>query len=341
MIWGDNNNNTNNSSNNSNNILNTRPLFSNISNNGSQFEASFRKRYRFNDQSSNSITSPDEDKIRFSKKSHFGEEELIKSLNLGDDNNINSNFKSIKRTIFDENNSSNNNNEINQEFKKPNLSIVSNNNSFNMIEQYEEEFEEGEEEEKNDQNHTNLCEFNCIRTQYNIDLLNNFKIPKYSRKVDALIDNVIRKSSRSSESFPSIPMYATKSPGSLDRTTGSRGLYVREDFDSCIPNSIGPHPCTDHSISKYISNNNKINPHIKLLSNQNSSSNPLITYNNKSKIKNTHSGELTHTDWYMEEVEMKNEHSLSSMSLSDNEGEYIEIECDDIAIVKDLDFDHD
>jgi hypothetical protein len=160
---------------------------------------------------------------------------------------------------------------------------------------------------------------NC--NEYNdcneIEMKPNFLIKggKYGRKVDFLIDNLIRKTRRTTEA------------------------QKYNDFDSQIPHTIGPEPTTDHILSLYIPTDMKVS---------NNSLTPIIT-TNSSNSSMFHSGQAgisfrrsildqgnnemksnvrnppeirvwidkSHGDWEIEEVESNLNGCNSNVSMDD------------------------
>jgi hypothetical protein len=126
--------------------------------------------------------------------------------------------------------------------------------------------------------------------------------PKFGRKIDSLIDDVIRKSQR------------------LTEKQNSYALIPTPDTTIWIPSAIGPHPCTDQ---RYLSRNS--NPQSSLEEIEHAEAQP------QSRSETT-----THSDWFIctndepdpwDGSSSRQEESSSSSPSSSSD------ECEDMAVI--------
>ena len=117
-----------------------------------------------------------------------------------------------------------------------------------------------------------------------IESVLGFKSQRYEKKVDYLVDEIIKKCTR------------------LNVKHNSISGAVSPDSIVDIPSAIGPHPLKSLSLSVIVPIESILSPsNLKLL---NKSFSPNINNTNDDKKRfQSHSGNVTHSDWFIEETD--------------------------------------
>lgn len=232
-------------------------------------------------------------------------------MNMVDNDNENDNVILLKRGLYENNLHNDYYNYLNNNDYKGSHIYGNNNmdnssmkyyNDHDQIEydhsgdgyKYNHDNNNNENINSNDDNKIVEMKDNDIMNNNNIDDNNNhnnitndddlisivgFKSPRYRRKVDYLVDEIIKKCTR------------------LNVRHNSIGGAINRDHMSDIPDSIGPHPLTSHLSVILPSHelNNMYDNDDENISNSNINCN-----NNRDFPK--HSGNITHTEWFIEEL---------------------------------------
>jgi hypothetical protein len=144
-----------------------------------------------------------------------------------------------------------------------------------------------------------------------------FKSPRYRRKVDFLVDEIINKCTR------------------LNVRHNSIGGAISPDHMSDIPNTIGPHPLSSHlslvlPSNESLSNTYDINK-LKLwhqqIDNDDDDDDDDIENMSSSEANSKdfpkHSGNITHSEWFIEEKNDDNNvneyHHIDKMNMDDDD----------------------
>ena len=137
-----------------------------------------------------------------------------------------------------------------------------------------------------------------------IESVLGFKSQRYEKKVDYLVDEIIKKCTR------------------LNVKHNSISGAVSPDHIVDIPSAIGPHPLRSLSLSVIVPIESILSPsNLKLLNKSFSPNSNTMMNNNIDDKKRfqTHSGNVTHSDWFIEETDENCGESNTNMDEDDDE----------------------
>ena len=130
------------------------------------------------------------------------------------------------------------------------------------------------------------------------------KRPRYTRKIDALVDDLIRKTNRTLD-------WNNRREGGCSSSSSSGAMHAG-DVDLFFPEirTPGPHPGSDQRLMGKLRNREEdmlslivLNDPVDTIEEEALDSNPVACSAENERTRNTHSGNISHSDWPIEFLE--------------------------------------